>query len=252
MKPWPYPKLVAHRGGGTLAPENTIAAFKLGQELGYLAAEFDVKLSRDGVAVLLHDATLERTTNGKGDAARLDWRDLAELDAGSWHSAAFKDEHIPRFDTVARLLQSKRTIAHVEIKPSPGREKETGLHVAALAAELWKGAAVAPLLSSFSFEALSAAQLMAPELPRGWLTKEIGDLDWTRLEALDATSLHTNHEYLKRTDVDRLHDLGIRVMAYTVNEVARAKELFAWGVDGMFTDNLREFAKAFPAEVRAG
>jgi len=251
MKPWPYPKLVAHRGGGTLAPENTLAAFKLGQELGYLAAEFDVKLSRDGVAMLLHDSTLDRTTNGKGEAARLDWRDLALLDAGSWHSERFKGEPIPRFDTVARLLQSKRTIAHVEIKPSPGREKETGLHVAALAAELWKGAEVAPLLSSFSFEALSSAQLMAPELPRGWLTKEMGDLDWTRLEALDATSLHTNHEYLKRADVDRLHDLGIRVMAYTVNEVARAKELFAWGVDGMFTDNLREFAQAFPAEVRA-
>ena len=252
MKPWPYPKLVAHRGGGTLAPENTLAAFRLGQELGYLAAEFDVKLSRDGVAMLLHDATLERTTNGKGEAGKLDWRDLAELDAGSWHSAGFKDERIPRFDSVARLLQSKRTIAHVEIKPSPGREKETGLHVAALAAELWKGAEVAPLLSSFSFEALSSAQLMAPELPRGWLTKEIGELDWTRLEALDATSLHTNHEYLKRADVGRLHDLGIRVMAYTVNEVARAKELFAWGVDGMFTDNLRVFAQAFPAEVCAG
>lgn len=252
MKPWPYPKLVAHRGGGTLAPENTIAAFRLGQELGYLAAEFDVKLSRDGVAMLLHDSTLERTTSGKGDAGSRDWSDLVTLDAGGWHSAPFKDERIPRFDEVARLLQSKKTIAHVEIKPSPGREKETGLTVSALAAELWKGAPVAPLLSSFSFEALSSAQLMAPELPRGWLTKQIGDLDWARIEALDATSLHTNHEYLKRADIDRLHELGVRVMAYTVNDVARAKELFAWGVDGMFTDNLREFAQAFPDAVRAG
>jgi glycerophosphoryl diester phosphodiesterase len=252
MKPWTYPKLVAHRGGGTLAPENTLAAFRLGQELGYLAAEFDVKLTRDGIAMLLHDATLERTTSGKGEAGLLDWKDLVALDAGGWHSADFKGERIARFDEVAQLLRSKGTIAHIEIKPSPGRDKETGLHVAALAAELWKDAPVPPLLSSFSFEALSAAQLMSPELPRGWLTKQIEAQDWTRIEALQATSLHTNHQYLQRADVDRLHERGVRVMAYTVNDVARAKELFGWGVDGMFTDNLREFAQAFPDAVRAG
>ena len=69
MKDWPYPKLVAHRGGGSLAPENTLAAIRLGQSLGFRAHEFDVKLSKDNVAMLLHDATLERTTSGKGRAA---------------------------------------------------------------------------------------------------------------------------------------------------------------------------------------
>ena len=251
MKPWPYPKLVAHRGGGTLAPENTLAAFRLGQELGYTAAEFDVKLSRDGVAMLLHDSTLDRTTSGKGDAGSRDWKDLEAFDAGGWHSPQFRGEPIARFDAVAKLLLSKGTIAHVEIKPSRGREKETGATVAALTAEFWKGARVAPVLSSFSFDALSSAQVMAPELPRGWLTKQIVEEDWKRIELLDATSLHTNHQVLERSQVERLHDLGVRVMAYTVNEVARAEELFGWGVDGMFTDNLREFAQAFPDALRA-
>src|SRR5262249_27352912 len=82
VKAWPYPKLFAHRGGGKLAPENTLAAMRLGQSLGYRAVEFDVKLSRDGVAMLLHDATLERTTNGKGDAGSCEWELLAKLDAG--------------------------------------------------------------------------------------------------------------------------------------------------------------------------
>jgi glycerophosphoryl diester phosphodiesterase len=68
MKPWPHPPLIAHRGGGKLAPENTLAAIRLGQLLGFTAAEFDVKLSKDGIAMLLHDATLDRTTSGKGDA----------------------------------------------------------------------------------------------------------------------------------------------------------------------------------------
>ncbi|APV51569.1 glycerophosphodiester phosphodiesterase [Betaproteobacteria bacterium GR16-43] len=252
MKPWPYPKLVAHRGGGTLAPENTLAAFRLGQELGYTAAEFDVKLSNDGVAMLLHDSTLDRTTNGKGDAGSLDWKVLESFDAGEWHSAAYRGERIPRFDAVAKLLLSKGTIAHVEIKPSHGREKETGATVAALAAEFWKGAKVAPVLSSFSFEALSSAQVMAPELPRGWLTKQIVEEDWKRIEMLEATSLHTNYQHLQRAQVERLHGLGVRVMAYTVNDVAKAEELFGWGVDAMFTDNLRVFAQAFPDALRAG
>src|SRR6187397_2491801 len=86
MKRWPYPRLFAHRGGGSLAPENTLAAVKLGQSLGYRAHEFDVKLTKDNVAMLLHDATLERTTTGKGRAADFTWKELAVLDAGAWHS----------------------------------------------------------------------------------------------------------------------------------------------------------------------
>lgn len=252
MKPWPYPRLVAHRGGGSLAPENTLAAIRVGQSLGYTAAEFDVKLSRDGVAMLLHDATLERTTNGRGDAGILDWAALAALDAGAWHSPEFRGEAIARFDEAAALLKSKGTLAHVEIKPSPGREEETGAQVAALCAAYWKDGPVAPLLSSFSFEALSAAQLMAPELPRGWLSKEIGEDTWARVARLEAVSVHTDQRKLQRASVQRAHDEGVRLLVYTVNDVARAEELFAWGVDGMFTDNLREFARRFPEALRAG
>lgn len=251
MTPWPHPALIAHRGGGKLAPENTLAAIRLGQSLGYTAAEFDVKLSKDGIAMLLHDATLERTTSGQGEAGNLDWKALAALDAGAWHSGEFRGERIARFDDAARLLKSRGTLAHVEIKPSPRREKETGAHVAALAAEFWRGSAAPPLLSSFSFEALAAAQLMAPELPRGWLTEEITPADWERIAQLQAVSLHTDQRKLARADVKRLHDKGVRVLVYTVNEIARAEELFDWGVDGMFTDNLREFAVRFPEKLRA-
>lgn len=250
MKPWPYPALVAHRGGGSLAPENTLAAIRLGHELGYTAAEFDVKLSRDGVAMLLHDPTLERTTTGRGDAGILDWKALSTLDAGGWHSEAFRGEAIARFDAAAKLLREKKMLAHVEIKPSPGREKETGATVAALAAEFFRGEKVPPLLSSFSFEALSSAQVMAPELPRGWLTKQITTETWGKLADLGAVSLHTDHKHLQRADVERIHAAGGRLMVYTVNDVARAAELFAWGVDGMFTDNLREFAATFPGKLK--
>ena len=248
-KDWPYPRIFAHRGGGTLAPENTLAAFRLGQSLGFHAHEFDVKLSRDKVSVLLHDATLERTTNGEGQAADFDYAELAKLDAGGWHSPQFAGEPVPTFARVAELLRSKGTMANVEIKPTPGLERETGSQVAAEAAKLWSGGAVLPLVSSFSFDALMAARQAAPGLPLGWLSRKITEEDWPRLEALGAVSIHTNHTRLNAPDIPRLKAAGYRVMVYTVNEIETAQRLFDMGVDGLFTDNLREFAERFPGMI---
>ena len=250
MRRWPYPRIFAHRGGGSLAPENTLAAFRLGQSLGFAAHEFDVKLSKDRVAILLHDPTLERTTNGKGRAADLAWRELRALDAGAWHSEAFRGEPVPSFEEVARLLRSKGTLANVEINPTPGEERETGEAVAGEAARLWSDADVPPLLSSFSFDALMAAKAAAPQLPRAWLASRFSEEDWDRMAQLEAVSVHTNHTKLDLADVERLHAKGYRVLAYTVNDVEGAERLFAAGVDGVFTDNLREFAVRFPGAIR--
>jgi glycerophosphoryl diester phosphodiesterase len=251
MKGWPYPRLFAHRGGGSLAPENTLAAFRLGQSLGYAAVEFDVKLSKDDVAILLHDPTLERTTNGKGRAADLAWEALRTLDAGAWHSEAFRGEPLAAFEDVARLLIAKGTLANVEIKPTPGLERETGLRVAALAAEYWKDASVPPLVCSFAFEALMAAKEVAPQLPRGWLASRFTEEDWDRMAAIGPVFLGTNHAKLDLANIARLHDKGYRVVTYTVNDAAIAERLFAAGVDGIVTDNLREFAARFPDAIRA-
>lgn len=252
MRTWPYPKLFAHRGGGSLAPENTLAAVKVGQSLGYRAHEFDVKLSRDNVALLLHDATLERTTTGKGRAADFTWKELSALDAGAWHSAPFKGERLASFEAVARQLLGNGDMANVEIKPTPGMERETGLAVAREAAKLWKGAKTPPLLSSFAFDALVAAMEVAPELPRGWLVDQVTEADWERLKRLEAVSLHTNHKKFDTALVPALHDRGYRVLLYTVNDVSTAERLFAAGVDGLFTDNLRAFAERFPQHVSDG
>lgn len=247
---WPYPRIFAHRGGGSLAPENTLAAFRLGQSLGYAAVEFDVKLSKDDVAILLHDPTLERTTNGTGRAADFTWRELQRLDAGAWHSAAFRGEGLPSFEAVAKLLLAEGTLANIEVKPTPGQERETGERVARLAARWWKDAPVAPLLSSFSFEALMAAKEAAPQLPRAWLASRFSEEDWDRMAALQAVSVHTNHAKLDLANIARLHAKGYRVLAYTVNEVAAAERLLEAGIDGLFTDNLREFAARFPGAIR--
>ena len=249
MKAWPYPRILAHRGGGSLAPENTLAAVKLGQSLGYRAHEFDVKLSKDNVAMLLHDATLERTTTGKGRAADFLWEALRALDAGGWHSAAFRGEPLASFEDTAKLLRSKGTMANVEIKPTPGLERETGLRVAQLAAELWAGAAAPPLLSSFSFDALMAAKEAAPGLPRGWLTKEFLEDGWGRLEALEAVSLHTDHKRFAPERIAGVQARGYKVLLYTINDPDLAQTYLDAGVDGIFTDNLEVFAQRFPALI---
>jgi glycerophosphoryl diester phosphodiesterase len=246
---WPYPRIFAHRGGGSLAPENTLAAIRLGQSLGYRAHEFDVKLSRDDVALLLHDETLERTTDGKGRAADVDFEELRKLDAGAWHSEAFRGERVPSFEEAAKQLRSQKTMANIEIKPTPGFDWRTGTHVALHTQELWKGAAAPALFSSFSFEALMAAKEAAPEIPRGWLIKQFTEADWDRLEELEAASLHTDHRRITPETIAKIHERGWRVCVYTINDAEVAQSFLDAGVDGLFTDNLREFAQRFPTSI---
>jgi glycerophosphoryl diester phosphodiesterase len=246
---WPYPRIFAHRGGGSLAPENTLAAIRLGQSLGYRGHEFDVKLSNDDTALLMHDETLERTTDGKGRAADLTFEELRTLDAGLWHSEAFRGERVPSFEEVAKQLRAQETMANIEIKPTPGFDWRTGTHVALHTQRLWTGAAASPLFSSFSFEALMAAKEAAPEIPRGWLIKQFTEADWDRLEELEAASLHTDHRRIAPETIARIQARGYRVFVYTVNDADVAQSFLDAGVDGLFTDNLREFAERFPTLI---
>ena len=133
---WPYPRLVAHRGAGKLAPENTLTAMRVGHAHGYRMVEFDVKLAADNVSFLLHDATLERTTSGRGRADALLWRELSRLDAGGWHSAKYAGEPLPTLASIARWARAHGVACNIEIKPTPGRERETGAAVALDAAAL--------------------------------------------------------------------------------------------------------------------
>ncbi|CAG2151671.1 glycerophosphodiester phosphodiesterase [Ralstonia mannitolilytica] len=233
---WPYPRAIAHRGAGKLAPENTLAAFRHGASFGYRMFEFDVKLSGDGVAVLLHDATLDRTTSGTGrlDAFTLD--QIVQLDAGGWHSAAYAGEPVPTLAAIARYLRANGLLANIEIKPVPGAEWRTGAAVALDARALWAGADVPPLLSSFSEEALAAARDAAPELPRALLLDKL-PADWlARLRALDCVALDANHRELTPEIIAQAHAAGFRVCCYTVNDVDRAQRLWSAGLDGLITD----------------
>lgn len=246
---WPFPRIIAHRGGGTLAPENTLASIRLGQSLGYTAHEFDVKLTLDDRAILLHDPTLDRTTNGTGRAADLTFEELRKLDAGAWHSEEYRGETIPSFADVAQLLLAKGTLADVEIKPTPGFDWRTGTRVALEAQQLWGSAATKPIFTSFSYEALMAAKEAAPEFPRGWLVSRFTNADWQRMEDLEAVALVTNHRHFAPADIERVKTSGYRVMVYTINDGEVAQQYLDAGIDALVTDNLREFAQRFPGLI---
>ncbi len=233
---WLYPRLCAHRGAGRLAPENTLAAMRVGHAHGYPMVEFDVKLSADNVAFLLHDSTLERTTSGRGRADALPWRELSRLDAGGWHSAQYAGEMLPSFAAIARWARAHGVACNVEIKPMPGRERETGAAVALDAAQLWRDAEVPPLLSSFSEAALDAARDAVAALPRALLLDEL-PTDWCdRLQRLQCVALDANHRALSAEIVKSAHRAGFRVCCYTPNDVTRVGELAGWGVDTIITD----------------
>ena len=168
---WPYPRWIAHRGAGQLAPENTLTAFRLGAQHGYRMFECDAKLSADGVPFLLHDATLERTTSGQGPADALDWSELSRLDAGSWHSPGYAGEPPARLAALVAFCHANGHCLNVEIKPCPGTDARTGTVVAQTLAQLWQNESCAPppLLTSFSRIALAAAREAAPRRPRGSL-----------------------------------------------------------------------------------
>ena len=249
---WPYPFWIAHRGAGKLAPENTLAALRLGAQHGYRMFECDAKLSADGVPFLMHDATLTRTTNAHErlapDASTTGcdhaWAELSQLDAGSWHSRAFAGEPLPTLENAARFCRANGYALNIEIKPTPGTERRTGEVVASHALRWWQGASVAPLLTSFSSDALKGAQDSAPGLPRGLLLETLPD-GW--LEAalgLGCVAVICNHSLWDSARVQKAHSAGLRALSYTVNDEAAARRLMELGTDGIITDRVDVFSPA--------
>jgi glycerophosphoryl diester phosphodiesterase len=242
---WPLPFWIAHRGAGKLAPENTMAAFRLGAAHGYRAFECDVKLSADGVPFLLHDATLDRTTAARGPAAARTWSELSRVDAGSWHSRAYAGEPPASLDALTAWLHANHFALDLEIKPSPGEERRTGEVVGAYARSQWSRPDSPPLLfTSFKPDALRGAQSTAPEVPRGLLL----DTLWQGWEAvadeLEVAAVVTNYAVMEAALVQSLHAQGRRALVYTVNDPSVATWLQGIGIDGIVTDAVDRFSPA--------
>lgn len=233
MESWPYPFWIAHRGAGRDAPENTLAAFRRGAQAGFRAFECDVQLSRDGLPFLLHDDSLERTSDGQGLACAQDWAALSQLDAGRWHSDAHAGEPLASLAALAHLAAAHGLRINLELKPAPGQAARVGAGVRDWLHRHWRAAP--PLLSSFDPLALQAAQGPYPLalLLTQWRADAVA-----LAQQLGCRALVCQHASLDAAGIAALHGAGLRALAYTVNSADEALRLQDAGVDGLITDRL--------------
>lgn len=226
-----YPRIIAHRLGGALAPENTLPGLRIATRLGITGIEFDVMLSADGEPLVIHDETLERTTTGTGRVADHSAAMLRTLDAGVRHHKAFAGTAIPSFTEVMTLAARHGLWTNIEIKPSDGHEAATGRTVAARLGNAWPGPGI---VSSFSRTALDAARHVAPDLPLALLYERLPAHWRDDMAALNAQAVHLAARHV---DADVARSLSGQVWAcYTVNEHTEAERLFALGCSAIFTD----------------
>lgn len=219
----------AHRGASALAPENTLAAFRAAEAAGADGLELDVHLSRDGVPVVLHDDTLERTSDGRGPVAELTLEELQRLDAGSWFSPDFSGEKIPTLQEVLRW-GGNRLRFNVEIKDSAAAQAVLDLSRSYPQASI--------VLSSFDHDVLSRLRCSAPQLPLAFLWEQP---DWAtaveRAAACAAESFNPLFHYLSAELITACHQRGLAVYPWTVDAVAGLERCGQLGVDGLFCND---------------
>ncbi|HEY3912167.1 MAG TPA: glycerophosphodiester phosphodiesterase [Stellaceae bacterium] len=230
------PPVIGHRGAAARAPENTLGGLRRARALGCRWVELDARLTGDGELVLLHDERLERTTNGRGKVGAQPLAAIRHCDAGAWFDPSFAGEGVPTLAETIEVLAELGLGANIEIKAARGRAAATGAATAELLARRWPRELPAPLISSFLGEALTAARDCMPAIARGWLVGAV-PRDWREQAGrLGCAAIHADHRRLRPAIVAEIRHAGYAVLAYTVNNSARARELFAWGVASVFSD----------------
>lgn len=230
------PKIIAHRGAKAYAPENTLAAIRAAADLGIEWVELDVKLTKDGQAVIFHDESLDRCTNTTGLIADLNLDTVRELDAGSWFGESFMNEKIPTLEEALELILDLKMGLNLEIKPCPGREVETAEIALDVLTRNWDDDAPPPLISSFSHVSLETAMDMIDSYPRAMLIDEEIE-NWQEMaEYLQVSAFNINANTLSRDVAEEYIDTQKPIIAYTVNDPEHARELLRWGIDSFISD----------------
>lgn len=229
------PKVIGHRGAAALAPENTLAGFRKAAELGCTWVEFDIRLTADDQLAVIHDSTVDRTTTGTGRVRDMTLEQLSALDAGAPFGPAFAGEPVPSLSDAVSALDRLGLAANIEIKCDVGDSAAAADAAVRLLEQDWSRDAP-PLVSSFDPVCLAAVRQRSATLPLGVLVRTLDD-DWHGLvDRLGAATLHVGDRGLSEDQLQKPARERIDIGVYTVNEAARARQLYAWGVAGVFTD----------------
>ena len=235
------PLAIAHRGQRATFPEQTLEAYAEAIRLGADGIETDVQRTRDGHLAMLHDLTLDRTTNGHGPIAGLDWADVRTLDAGTWRDERFAGARIPSLQETIELVVGAGLLLCVEIKGTAADAPGTAVAVARLIRE--RGLLDQVFISSFDHAALAAARdevgspLLAPErLPEAGPSDP--DLAVAQAAALDAAVLQHRWEDLTPEVVEALHVAGSAVWSWPIDTLASIQRSVKLACDGVIGDDV--------------
>lgn len=230
------PRIIGHRGACGYAPENTIESIRTAADMGVKWVEIDVKLTKDDIPIIFHDDDLDRTTNGHGPVALATYEEIRQLEAGSWYADSFAGVKIPTLEEAVEEIINLGLGLNLEIKPCPGREKETAEAALDCLSRIWDDHDKL-LISSFSHVSLESALDMANDWNRGLLLDTQWPENWRELtEYLQVSAINIDGNNVTREQVEDIIDFGKSILAYTINDPQRARLLQSWGVDGVFTD----------------
>lgn len=238
------PPIIAHRGASAYAPENTIEAFAYAKKLGVRWIEFDVVQAGCGEAIVFHDETLDRTTNGAGLVYKTPYNHIRQLDAGSWFDKKYRHSYVPNLNEVLIFLQQNNLYANLEIKSLPGQEKIHIDHILNVVKPYLSSMVI--LFSSFSIQSLTYLRSVFPAAQIGLLLHEWLP-DWEKVSMELATvSIHVNEAIMTGERARLIKTLKKKLLCYTVNSLERARQLYQYGVDAVFTDVPDRILEAIP------
>ncbi|MFC4766139.1 glycerophosphodiester phosphodiesterase [Effusibacillus consociatus] len=226
------PLIYGHRGASAYAPENTISAFRLAQEMGCHGLEFDVQLTKDGIPVVIHDEKMDRTTDKRGQVSTYTWNGIQSADAGSWKGKRWKGEKIPSLEEV--LAEFNGMYLNIELKnsevPYPGLEEK----VVSLIDSYCDSKKV--IVSSFNHESVRRIKKLAPHIRTGTLyDREPANL-FEYLQSLGGDAVHPSYRLVTKEKVEQFHKLGFQINTWTVNRAFSMKRILQMGVDGIITN----------------
>jgi glycerophosphoryl diester phosphodiesterase len=233
-------RTIGHRGCAAHAPENTLAGLREAAKRGIAWVEIDVCLLRDGTPIIIHDDSIDRTTNGRGLLSDLEWRQVADLDAGSWFAAKFAGERVPRLDDALTEVQALGLGLNLELKIH-GDEGER--LVDAIMPYLRDSGISrdALLVSSFDHAALAALHKVAPGFAIGLLYGEVAAGWRAAAEQLDAVAVIGDYRKVSEAAIRDVTGDGRDFYVYTPNDPKTVYAHWRWGIDGVISDDPQRF-----------
>lgn len=239
------PKVIGHRGAAAYAPENTIESIHTAADVGAPWVELDVKITKDFVPIIFHDETLERTTNGSGFVAELTYDEIKQFECGSWYGESFTGIKIPTLEEAVDALLERELGLNLEIKPCPGREKETAEAALDVLSQIWDDHDQL-LISSFQQISLETAQDVAGEWSRGLLLApenneetgaEVINPNWRDMaDYLDVKTVNIANSIATRDVIEEIIEAELHPLVFTINDPMEARKLQSWGVKSVFSD----------------